>query len=143
MAEPEQKSLFKNNEMEIFKTFFNEIKSTFYHLPLWVKRLIIVGTIVSPLMTYNYHKDFEDQLEKISITIIIYWILVLLGFWVYAGVERKQNKEEDMQHLKVINDIIEVMKGMGQRMDDNDESITAIVEEIVELKGRIEDLENN
>ena len=59
----------------------------FKNLPKGIKRTIIIGSIVLPLIAGGLMTEFED--EWLPCTLIlwlpVYWVLALAGVWIYEG----------------------------------------------------------
>ena len=68
----------------------NLLFKNFNLLPTWVKRLLISITLIPIFMGLGIKStDFEDILTATVIFCCVYWGVVLIICWIYAGTKVK------------------------------------------------------
>ena len=105
-----------------------------------IRRLFISGICVPLFFVYDPRTRLGNQIEEFTITVAIYYGMVLVAAWVYGGFEKTSSKKE-LTYWDAVRDLMEAMRELEKRIDDNQDVDTAITEEIHSLRDRIDDLE--
>ncbi len=75
--------------MNLFKLFTN--------LPTYIKRSLIIGSVILPLIIaviYDDRNEFEEEFfYTIIISFVIYWLLTIAGLWIYEGFIKDKKKD--------------------------------------------------
>ena len=83
--------------MGLLPTEFYGVIARYQNLPLGVKRIVLVGCVVVPLIAAKFGEPTDslnhyDPAEMFIIVFVIYWVAVSLGLWIHEGFKDQNGK---------------------------------------------------